>query len=321
MLRRKLRCNIILNYKIDNIMTYDLLNIEAVIGATFVWSGVLGGVYAYFAKRDPSEKNQQKGILRKIIPWIVLCFFCFDVFILIVRTGDYPWKYNLSLQLQNRQILMSQREVIISFCWTLYAFMFRPSDTSWRKKVCKVIAYAILSIMILVFDLDLMFEYGVAQYLICFSAMLVFVVILLFIAHVSSPKKDCNSFALTSAESSQPIIDEASNEEDSFKIECESDMVYCKYCGKRIKADSTFCRYCGKKQLMANDTISSKRFLEWFSERKWYLIVYVIYFFFVLIYILDRYSFDWRPFIAFEILVPLILYVLVASVRYLKNKL
>lgn len=302
-------------------MTYSVLDIKNVIILTIYSSFILGGVFVYFAKRDPSEKNQQKGILRKIIPWIVLCFFCFDVFILIVRTGDYPWKYNLSLQLQNRQILMSQREVIISFCWTLYAFMFRPSDTSWRKKVCKVIAYAILSIMILVFDLDLMFEYGVAQYLICFSAMLVFVIILLFIAHVSSPKKDCNSLALTSAGSSQPTIDEATNEKDSFKIECESDMVYCKYCGKRIKADSTFCRYCGKKQLMENGTISSKRLLEWCSKNKWYLIVYAIYFFFVLICNLDRYSFDWRPFIACEILVPLVLYVLVALVRYLKNKL
>lgn len=301
-------------------MTYSVLDIKNVIILTIYSSFILGGVFVYFAKRDPSEKNQHKGILRKIIPWIVLCSFCFDVFILIVRTGDYPWKYNLSLQLQNRQILMSQREVIISFCWTLYAFMFRPSDTSWRKKVCKVIAYAILSIMILVFDLDLMFEYGVAQYLICFSAMLVFVIILLFIAHVSSPKKDCNSLALTSAGSSQPTIDEATNEKDSFKIECESDMVYCKYCGKRIKADSTFCRYCGKKQLMENGTISSKRLLEWCSKNKWYLIVYAIYFFFVLIYILDS-SFDWRPFIAFEILVPLVLYVLVALVRYLKNKL
>lgn len=302
-------------------MTYSVLDIKNVIILTIYSSFILGGVFVYLAERNPSKRKQQKGILRKIIPWVVLCVFFAIVANFIDRIVDYPWKFNAPLQLQNYMILMSQKEVIFLFCWTVYAFMFRSSDTSWRKKVCKVIAYAILSIMILGFDLGLMYKYGIAQYITCYSAMLVFVIILLFIAHVSSPKKDCNSLALTSAGSSQPTIDEATNGKDSFKIECESDMVYCKYCGKRIKADSTFCRYCGKKQLMENGTISSKRLLEWCSKNKWYLIVYAIYFFFVLICNLDRYSFDWRPFIACEILVPLVLYVLVALVRYLKNKL
>lgn len=301
-------------------MTYSVLDIKNIIILTIYFSFILGGVFAYLAKRNPSEIKQQKGILRKIIPWVVLCAFFVIVVNLIDRIVDYPWKFNAPLQLQNRLILMSQREVIYLFCWTVYAFMFRPSDTSWRKKVCKVIAYAILSIMILGFDLDLMFKYGVAQYIICFSAMFVFVVILLFIAHVSHPKKDCNSLAITSAESSQPAIEEASNEEDSFR-ECESDMVYCKNCGKRIKADSTFCKYCGKKQLMTNETISLKRLLKWCSNKKWYLIVYAIYFLFVLIAIMDEYKFDWQAFIGFEILAPLVLYTLVAMIKYLKNKL
>ena len=303
-------------------MTYNVLDIDNVIRLAVSFSLVFGGVFVYLAERNPSKRKQQKGILRKIIPWVVLCAFFVIVANFIDRIDDYPWKFNTPLQLQNRMILMSQREVIFLFCWTVYAFMFKPSDTSWRKKVCKVIAYAILSMMILGFDLDLMFKYGVANYIICFSAMLVFVIILLFIAHVSSPKKDYNSHAITSAESSQPIIEEASNEEDSFRIECESDMVYCKYCGNRIKADSTFCIYCGKKQLMTNDTAISKRLLEWYSKKKWYLIVYAIYFLIVLILILDEYHrVDLQAFIGFEILVPLVLYTLVAMVRFLKNKL
>ena len=98
--------------------------------------------------------------------------------------------------------------------------------------------------------------------------------------------------------------------------------MYCRYCGKEIDDDAVYCRYCGKSQQFMADTdniTSLMKLLEWFSKRKWYFIVYTIYFFFVLIYILDRYSFDWRPFIAFEILVPLVLYVLVAIVRHLKN--
>ncbi len=339
-------------------MTYELLNIETVIGQALFWSFILGGVYAYLAKRDPSERKQQKGIFLKIIPWILLCVVFLEFFILIVRTVDYPWKYNLSLQIQNRLILNLQRGVIHGCCLTVYAFMFKSSDTSWWKKICKVIAYVTLSLLIIVFDLNNLF---LDVYIIQYSTMLVFSIILLIIAHVRPSKKECNSLAITSAESTQATIEEAMEEsedtqkesasrfipnivneektlshtlEESIPIKqekakqeaetpiCESDMMYCKFCGNKIKADSTFCRYCGKKQLMTNDTTISKRLLEWCSKKKWYLIVYAIYFLIVLILILDEYHrVDMQSFIAFEILAPLVLYTLVAVVRYLKNKL
>ena len=31
-------------------------------------------------------------------------------------------------------------------------------------------------------------------------------------------------------------------------IEDETNLVFCKHCGKKIESDSKFCRYCGKEQ-------------------------------------------------------------------------
>lgn len=100
--------------------------------------------------------------------------------------------------------------------------------------------------------------------------------------------------------------------------------MYCRYCGKEIDDDAIYCRYCGKnQQLVADKNTNSKVLLEWFSKRKWYIIVYVIYFFFILIITLDEFrnDSDQLPFfLCWEFLVPLILYILIAIVRHYRSK-
>lgn len=54
---------------------------------------------------------------------------------------------------------------------------------------------------------------------------------------------DCSTE--TSAESLQPAIENVLNDYTQKDDSYESDIMYCKYCGKKIKADSTFCKYCG----------------------------------------------------------------------------
>ena len=93
----------------------------------------------------------------------------------------------------------------------------------------------------------------------------------------------------------------------------------CRYCGKEIDDAAVYCRYCGKnQQLVADKNTSLKVLLGWFSKRKWYIIVYAIYFLIILINMLDMSSSKQMPFlIGSGFLAPLILYVLVAIVRRL----
>ena len=95
--------------------------------------------------------------------------------------------------------------------------------------------------------------------------------------------------------------------------------MYCRYCGKGIDDDSVYCRFCGNKQIIENSIIEKNSPIEpldWCSKRKWILIGYAIYFFFVLILVLDMRRGGLQAFFLWEILVPLILYVLVTIVKY-----
>ncbi len=95
--------------------------------------------------------------------------------------------------------------------------------------------------------------------------------------------------------------------------------MYCRYCGKEIEDGAVYCRYCGKnQQLVADKNTILKVLLEWCSKRKWYIIVYAIYFLIILLSMFKQYTSERIPFlIGFGILAPLILYVLVAIVKRL----
>ena len=216
----------------------------------------------------------------------------------------YGWANDYQLPL-----LSPLTGAILWFCWTVYAFRFKPSATSWWKKTCKVIAYIIISITIFGFQLH---QFGDLW---GYAMILVAVIVLLWIAHVKPEKQNANVPVEMTNESQEQVIENVAEEsgptqnEDPLRfmpkvavgeeiieptsIEVskpikqdevvhevtstppkpiieevvvpvtapvnehlpqnevtqfeESDMMYCKHCGKRIESDSTFCKYCGKR--------------------------------------------------------------------------
>ena len=292
----------------------------------FMWP-----LFSYLASRDASNINMKKGLAQKIIPWVLLCVFLSDIALLVSRLYDYPWDIDAipSQASAYREmqylptgfvlygwandyqlpVLSSLSGAVLWLWWTVYAFNFKPSDTSWWKKTCKVIAYIIISITIFGFQLHQYVDlWGYAMLLVVFIA-------LLWIAHVKLEKKeistpdeaiiessqceskdkDCECSPATNEDPSRfmpkvaileeviestPIEESKSTEQveeaheaasmlsetiqeavvvpDTVSVEeqipnneviqtIESDMMYCKHCGKRIESDSTFCKYCGKR--------------------------------------------------------------------------
>ena len=133
----------------------------------------LGAVFSYLGQRDASINYKEKGIIRKYIPWIILCIFLSELSLLLYRYIDYSWDiepqpsqasafremnylgsgYPIWGWANDYQlpIVSALTGSIMWLCWTVYAFNFKPSDTPWWKKICKVVAYFILSATILGF--------------------------------------------------------------------------------------------------------------------------------------------------------------------------
>lgn len=306
----------------------DIISIlrNVVIAAFFMWP-----FFSFLANRDASSKDIKKDLVRKLIPWVLLCVFLSDIALLISRLYEYPWdieavpsQASAYREMQYTStgfvlygwandyqlpVLSSLSGAVLWFCWTVYAFNFKPSDTSWWKKTCKVIAYIIISIIIFGFQLH---QFGDLW---GYALLLVVVVALLWISHVrlkknkvctpdvainesskcESEDKDCEcsptinedpsrfmpkGVILEEVIESTPIEElkpteqvEEAHETASMLSETvqeevavpditivneqlpnsevlqmiESDMMYCKHCGKRIEEDSTFCKYCGKR--------------------------------------------------------------------------
>ena len=299
---------------------------------------VLWPLFSYFGMRNPAP-GYKKGIVAKIVPWVLLCIFISEVCLLVVELANYPWStpaepsqasiyrevsyvpsdYPIFGWANDSQIkiLRNYTGSILSLCWTFYAFSFRKSLTSWWKKTCKVVAYLILSALILGFSIH---EF---RDTLVYAVIAGFAFILLWIARVKPVKKqviepvdnqeesvkevvkdvntedpsrfmplnlesaptkeDIKSIASTPIEQ-QTIQDiKLSNSDDSLDTEnentedfgglkksantCEevpsedavkeadssqiangqTEMRFCKYCGKQIEADSTYCKYCGRK--------------------------------------------------------------------------
>ncbi len=171
------------------------------------------GVFLNLGQRDASKLEKDKGLLRKVMPWIVLLIFLSELSLFIYRMIDYPW--NLAPEPSQASMIREINEAhvtrygepsiylvwgwandyqydllsafsasILWLCWTFYAFNFKPSDTSWWKKVCKVIAYLILSAFIYAFRFhyfDELLVYAVFSFLSVFF--------LLWLAKVRTPKQ------------------------------------------------------------------------------------------------------------------------------------
>ena len=305
--------------------------------------GILAGlfpaicIFDNFARRDASKQERSKGLMRKVMPWIVLLLFISELSVFAYRATDYPW--NLTPEPSQASMFREVNEIrvtrygepaiypvwgwandyqldvlsafsasILGLCWTIYAFHFKPSDTSWWKKTCKVIAYVILSAFIYAFSFHYYDE------LLVYAALLLVVYGLLWLAKAHTPKRkvvpvaeeevtplslnhegkpistenddpsrfmphteriksegeqgiDVLEVTIENKELAAEISDtelqtrDINQKEETFKeevpqtskpIEREkmitpADLMYCKYCGRRIEADSQFCKYCGKK--------------------------------------------------------------------------
>lgn len=157
-------------------MEYHVLSNNSMISILFY--GVIGGlalgaVFSYLGQRDASIVAKEKDIIRKAVPWVILCIFLSELSLLIYRYIDYSWDiepqpsqasafremnylgsgYPIWGWANDYQlpIVSALTGSIMWLCWTVYAFNFKPSDTSWWKKACKVVAYFILSATILGF--------------------------------------------------------------------------------------------------------------------------------------------------------------------------
>lgn len=314
-------------------MEYHVLsNFE--IGKILVYGGfslaILWAVFGYLANRDASPHQPTKSLWRKILPWVIFCILLSDICLFVYRCIDYPWDlepqpsqasvyreinymgsgYPLWGWANDYQLplLTSFAGVLLWFSWTTYAFNFKFSDTTWWKKACKIIAYILISVTILGFQIH---EFGD---LLGYVIILVVFIALLWIAHVRPEKQEENKPAestvikqeqnpnevleedkvsqnedpsrfmpkatvfkeaivptpigtpnpIKQAEVThekettppEPVIEEdiesvaATTEESrpqNITHSNEMDMMYCKYCGKKIEADSTFCKYCGRR--------------------------------------------------------------------------
>ena len=84
-------------------------------------------------------------------------------------------------------VLSSLSGCILLFCWTIYAFNFKPSDTTWWKKLCKLLAYIILSFIILGFQLHSFYD------LLIYAIIFFIIVLLLKLARVRPKTEQQNN--------------------------------------------------------------------------------------------------------------------------------
>lgn len=188
---------------------FDVISNDSMVRIIFYamfCCGILVSVFKYFGQRD-AINNYKKGIVRKVIPWVLLCVMLCEVGILGYQLYQYPWSVEpqpsqASMYRQIRSmceypiwgfandyqmpILSNLAGVVFWVCWTAYAFSFKPSATSWWKKACKVIAYVILSATILGFYVHEFKDF------LMYGVILLVVFILLKVAHVRKPKKKVN---------------------------------------------------------------------------------------------------------------------------------
>lgn len=185
---------------------FDVLSNESIFKIVIyamICCGILVSVFKYLGQRDAID-NYKKGIVIKVIPWVLLCVTLCEVGLLGYQLYQYPWSVEpqpsqASMFRQIRSmceypiwgfandyqmpILSNLAGVVFWVCWTAYAFSFRPSATSWWKKALKVVAYVILSATILGF-----YVHEFKDFLV-YGVILLVVFILLKVAHVRTTKK------------------------------------------------------------------------------------------------------------------------------------
>ena len=213
-----------------------------IIFFTFLAIPFLAMFASYLAERDADKKKQNKSRFRKVAPWGVLCIFLSELALLICRLIYYPW----SMQPRPSQtsilkdvrystddfvfwgwanddqlpILTSVVGTILWLFWTFYAFNYKPSATSWWKKLCKIVAYFIISITILGFNVHTLTDFTL------YAVILIVLIILLKFAHVRQPKHVENLSAREAITLQEPKESKLLNEDNTnFMPKAVNDVV------------------------------------------------------------------------------------------------
>lgn len=321
-------CHVLSNSDIISIIAYSAF------GAM-----ILAYVFAALGSRDKSPKYK-KGIVGKIVPWILLLIFISDSALIASRLAVYPWEIDPQpsqasayRELQDMcigspvwgwandyqlDIVGKLGGCVCALCWTVYAFCYKRSNTNWWRKAFKVIAYILLSMLIIGFS-----YHETKELLVFLVVIIVPSFLFLFFARVKPTKVDVakattastdekhlnddirdtvdinkedfsrflphdinsnDSYGIDNgaetigkeaplpqqlpkdeqllggAKENTQNCDDMESVEEIEKIDTEqqsntdtdatkniSDMMFCKYCGKKIEIDSTFCKYCGRK--------------------------------------------------------------------------
>lgn len=156
--------NVLSNYDFAKILIY------AICIMVILWR-----IAVYLGERDANDDKQKKNILQKVVPFGVLCVFLSDFALLIYRLIYYPWAAKpqpspASIVREMRYgaddfllwgwandsqlaILSSLAGTALWLFWTIYAFKYKPSNSVWWKRACKVLAYIIISVSILGFNI------------------------------------------------------------------------------------------------------------------------------------------------------------------------
>lgn len=201
---------------------------------------VLLPLFNYWGSRNPAP-GYKKGIVAKIVPWVLLCIFISEVCLLVVGLANYPWStpaepsqasiyrevnyislgnplFGWANDKQNL-ILRNYTGSILWLCWTVYAFSFRKSLTSWWKKACKVVAYLIFSALILGFSIHELRDSLV------YAAIAGIAFLLLWIARVKPVKEQTLAPVNTQEESNKEEMKKVNTEHPSRFMPSEQKSV------------------------------------------------------------------------------------------------
>lgn len=264
---------------------FDVLSTQAfvkIIAWTLVFCIPLGKFFQYLGHRNAFQ-SYQKGIVCKIVQWVLACVLMFDIGKFGYLFLHYPWldepqpsPASMYRQLettaqsplfgfandQQLAILTALAAVVLGICWTTYAFSYKPSPTSWWKKACKFVAYLLLSVTILGFRVH------TGADIVVYGGIVLVALLLLRVARVHPPKDDNEPAEKKESDTPVPVVAESnaptrqldepsrhpeeavthsSSAQKAPSAPADSSMMYCRYCGKPIKRNAAYCRYCGHK--------------------------------------------------------------------------
>ena len=229
-------------------MEYHVLS-NTTLGMIFIYGGfslaVFWAAFGYFAQRDALSLQTKTSFVRKFIPWLILMILLSDICLFVYRCVDYPWNiepqpsqasvYREMTYMGSRYplwgwandyqlpLLSSFTGCLMWFGWTIYAFNFKASGTTWWKKICKVVAYLILSVFIYGFNLHELRDLWI------YAGAIIVVVVLLWIAKVrpsNEQTKKTNEEKLEIEEiAPAPVVCEPKNSEDPSRFMPKSSVV------------------------------------------------------------------------------------------------